>query len=84
DEGEAALTSLEAVWEKTRLPQDMSLFDTPETKYRHDFKNYTHLACRTKDLSYHLFVERRSGARELAAEIRKGSQELAKAKAWPW
>ncbi len=84
DEGEAALTSLEAVWGKTRFPQDMSLFDTPGKKYLHDFKNYDHLACRTKDLSYHLFVERRSGARELAAELRKGSQELAKAKAWPW
>lgn len=84
DEGEAALSSLTAVWEKTRFPQDMAIFETPDGKYVHDFGNYTHLACKTRDLSYHLFVERRIGARELAAELLKGAEEIQGVKRWPW
>ena len=81
--GEGALSSLEAVWLRGRLPQDMSLFDTPERKYVHDFNNYGHLASRTMDLGYILFVERRMGAAVLAGRLMKASSEVLSAKSWP-
>jgi hypothetical protein len=62
----------------------MAIFETPGTKYIHDFKNYKHLASRTKDLSYHLFVERRMGARELADSLLGGSRKILAAGQWPW
>ena len=82
-EGEEALSSLEAVWLRTRLPQDMSLFDTPAKKYVHDYDNYWHLAGKTKDLSYHLFrgaTDRRSGLRR---EPRQGARDVRTAGRWP-
>ena len=81
--GESALSSLEAVWLKTRLPQDMSLFDAPARKYLHDYDNYRHLAAKTTDLSYLLFVERRIGASDFAAKLMKASRDVALAASWP-
>lgn len=81
--GEGALSSLEAVWARTRLPQDMSLFAAPEREYIHDFDNYRHLASKTRDLSYHLFVERRLGAREMAEKLSRAAREVFSARKWP-
>lgn len=81
--GEGALSSLESVWLRGRMPQDMSLFDAPGRKYLHDFNNYGHLAAKTKDLGYLLFVERRIGAAEMAGALMKGSREVLTARVWP-
>jgi len=80
---EGALSSLVPVWERTRLPQDMSVFETTRRKYLHDFNNYGHLASKTRDLSYVIFVERHMGAFELAGTLMKASGEILRAKAWP-
>ena len=53
---ESALASLGAVWEVTRFPQDMALFEAPDDKYVHDYDNYRHLAARTRDLSYLIYA----------------------------
>ncbi len=82
--GEDALRRLEALWQKTRLPQDMSLLTTPGVKYVHDYRNYRHLAAKTKDLGYLLFVERRMGADEFARQLCEGAAALAKSGKWPW
>jgi len=80
---ESALSSLAAAWELTRFPQDMSLFEAPEAKYVHDFNNYGHLACKTKDLSYIIYPERNIGAREMAGRLMSASEEVKTAKSWP-
>ena len=81
--GEGALSSLEAVWLQTRMPQDVSLFETDGQKYVHDFNNYGHLAAKTRDLSYMIFVERRCGAFEMAQAMMRGSSEMLSARTWP-
>lgn len=69
-EGEESLERLKAVWERTRMPQDMSLVAPPGKKYIHDYRNYRHLAGKTMDMGYLLFVERRMGAVEFARDLR--------------
>ncbi len=81
---QSGLSALESVWEVTRFPQDMSLFESPDDRYLHDFNNYTHLAARTKDLSYFTLVERRIGAWEMAERMMRASREMRGAKAWPF
>jgi len=61
----------------------MSVFETTRRKYLHDFNNYGHLASKTRDLSYVIFVERHMGAFELAGTLMKASGEILRAKAWP-
>jgi len=82
--GEGALEMLEAVWEKTRMPQDMSVLAAPGVKYIHDYRNYRHPACKTRDLGYLLFVERRMGAREFARDLAGGAASLIETGKWPW
>jgi hexosaminidase len=81
---ESALSSLKSVWELTRFPQDMSLFETPDAKYVHDFNNYGHLAAKTMDLSYVIFVERHIGADALAAKLMAGAETVRAGKKWPF
>ncbi len=83
-QAESALTSLEAVWTRTRYPQDMTIFETPERPYTHDYSNYRHLASRTRDLSFYVLAERGISAREMADELMRASQELPEADKWPF